>query len=319
MKGFMQNFDIDLVYLWVDGNDVEWLNKKHTFLGKGTNLNTESLSNARNANNDELKFSLRSVEQHAPWLRTIIIVTDGQTPGWLDVLHPKIRIVDIREILPPEALPCYNSVIIEHFLYKIPNLAEHFLYANDDMFFNANLAPTFFFNKNGLPIVRLQRAFLGKWINQFKRTFNIHTNIYRKTIHIAATLIEKKFGKYFSGTPHHNIDSYLKSECKKVVEEDFKDVILPTITHHVRHETDIQRAIFVYYLLAKKKGVLKYVGRSESSRIRVRRSGFLEFLEKYNPKLFCLNDSHHATDEDRRRIAPFLTKVFPMKSQFEKI
>ena len=193
MKGFMQNFDIDLVYLWVDGNDVEWLNKKHTFLGKGTNLNTESLSNARNANNDELKFSLRSVEQHAPWLRTIIIVTDGQTPGWLDVLHPKIRIVDIREILPPEALPCYNSVIIEHFLYKIPNLAEHFLYANDDMFFNANLAPTFFFNKNGLPIVRLQRAFLGKWINQFKRTFNIHTNIYRKTIHIAATLIEKKF------------------------------------------------------------------------------------------------------------------------------
>lgn len=314
----MKQSEIDLVYLWVDGNDIDWLAKKNAFLGKDINLNTEATSKARNANNDELKYSLRSVEKHAPWIRKIFIVTDEQIPEWLNLQNPKVQIIDIRQLIPSESLPCYNSVIIEHFLYKIPDLAEHFIYGNDDMFFNMNVTSDFFFTSEGLPIVRLQHARGGKWTNIIKRIFKIHTNIYRKTIDRSATLIEKKFGTYYSGIPHHNFDCYLKSDYKNVVEKDFNNEILSTITNHLRSENDIQRIIYLYYALAVNRGVIRYVGRSESCRIRLQKPDFMCFINNYNPVLFCLNDTHRATDEDRKRVKPFLEALFPTKSLFEE-
>ena len=140
--------NIDLVYLWVDGNDPEWLEKKQLFMDK--KINTVG----RYQDNQELKYSLRSVEKHLPWIRKIFIVTDNQVPPFLDINHPKIEIVNHSEIIPKEILPTYNSVIIEYFIYKIPDLSEHFLYANDDIFIRVNLAPSFFF-QDGIPTVRM--------------------------------------------------------------------------------------------------------------------------------------------------------------------
>ena len=317
MKNCTLQFDTDLVYLWVDGNDAEWVARKNRFLGKNVDLNTEATTVARNANNDELKYSLRSTEMYVPWIRRIFIVTDEQRPDWLGPGNEKIKIVDIRELIPAEALPCYNSVVIEHFLYKIPELSEHFLYANDDMFFNKPLSPGFFFTEEGFPIVRLQRYFLGKWINKIKKKFYLHTNIYRKTIHQSALLIEEKFGTYFSAMPHHNVDAYLKSDYRNAAEKDFKEEISQTITNHVRSENDIQRIIYLYYALSVKRGRLRYVGRSESCRIRLHKPDFISYINRYHPALFCLNDSHHATDEDRARVKPFLNTLFPDKSSFE--
>ena len=144
---------IDLVYLWVDGNNPEWLAKRAAFLdGKTDN----SLTNSRSyLNNDELKYSLRSVERYAPWIRNIFILSDNQKPKWLDISNPKIKIIDQNDILPNKSLPCFNSNVLEHFLYKIPNLSEHFLLSNDDMFLNRTVLPNTFFAADGFPIIRL--------------------------------------------------------------------------------------------------------------------------------------------------------------------
>lgn len=317
MKDCTTPFDIDLVYLWVDGSDLEWIVGRDKFLGRETTYNGEATSKGRFTDNGELKYSLRSVEKYIPWIRKIFIVTDGQAPKWLDRQNERVEIIDIRQIVPVEALPCYNSVIIEHFLWRIPGLSEHFLYANDDMFFNEALSPDFFFTPEGFPVVRLQRYFCGKWINNLKRTFSLHTNIYRKTIHHSALLIEKKFGKYFSAMPHHNVDSYLKSDYRNAVEKDFREEISQTLINHVRSENDIQRIIYLYYALAVKRGKLRYVGRDESCRIRLHKPDYMSFINRYQPALFCLNDSHHATDTDRARVEPFLEALFPDKSSFE--
>jgi hypothetical protein len=60
--------------------------------------------------------------------------------------------VDHREIIPDDAKYCFNSVALEACLYKIPNLSEHFLFANDDMFVNKPLTQDYFFNENDNPI-----------------------------------------------------------------------------------------------------------------------------------------------------------------------
>ncbi|MBQ4155961.1 MAG: glycosyltransferase, partial [Clostridia bacterium] len=76
------------------------------------------------------------------------IVTASQIPNWLDVTNSRIKIVNHDQILPKDVLPTFNSVAIETALHRIPDLAEHFLYANDDMFFGANVDKNFFFSYN---------------------------------------------------------------------------------------------------------------------------------------------------------------------------
>ncbi len=311
------NFDIDLVYLWVDSNDSNWLEKKTMFTGESYTDLSEINCEGRYISNDELRYSLRSIEMNANWVRNIYIVTDNQHPHWLNFDNPKIHIIDHSEILPAEALPCYNSVIIEHFLYKIPGLSEHFIYANDDMFIGRKIAPSFFFNQKGNPIVRLQRYFGGRYINFVKKHLSIESNIYRKTIENSAKLINNKFGKFYSGTPHHNIDAYLKSDYQKVSEVIYSEEIKHTITNHLRHESDIQRIIYSYYLLAIEHGERRYVKRNESCRIRLQNKDFMLYIQKYNPYLFCLNDTQYATENDRERVTPFLTALFPQKSSYE--
>ena len=50
--------EIDLVYLWVDGNDPVWQAKRNAYIGK-TEESSSVNCKGRYANNDELKYSLR--------------------------------------------------------------------------------------------------------------------------------------------------------------------------------------------------------------------------------------------------------------------
>ena len=59
--------------------------------------------------NGELRYSLRSVETFAPWVRNIYIVTNGQVPAWLNVNHPRIKIIKHEDIFPnKEDLPTFR-------------------------------------------------------------------------------------------------------------------------------------------------------------------------------------------------------------------
>lgn len=309
--------DIDLVYLWVNGNDPQWLAKRNACIGK-TEEKSAVNCDGRYADNDELKYSLRSIEKYAPWLRRIFIVTDNQVPVWLDTSNARVRIVDHKEIMPDVCLPCFNSAVIEHFLYKIPGLAEHFIYANDDMFINKPVTPETFFGKDGLPIVRFNRRPFRKWTLLFKeKVQGKRLSNYVQTIRNSAELVEKKYGKYYGGKTHHNIDAYLRSDYEHAAKV-FEDEIRTTLPNHVRSENDIQRNIYSYVALAEKRAHLHYVTQRTSFRLHIQNESHYGKLERYNPILFCMNDSQYAKDCDRKRAAAFLDKRFPEKSQYEK-
>jgi hypothetical protein len=311
-----KNIEIDLVYLWVDGSDPAWKKKKQAFTNAPID-NTELNTVGRYANSDELKYSLRSVEKHAPWIRNIFIVTDNQRPEWLNVDHPRIRVIDHTTIIPPEALPTFNSSVIEYFIYKIPGLSEYFLYANDDMFFNADLGPDFFFAKDGYPIVGLKRKLFGKWHHKLKAMIT-DVGHYRKMLIDSMDLAEKKFGKFYSGVPHHNIDSFRKSDYQRAIEDVFSEQVKKSQGNRTRTYGDFHRSAIAYYTLAIGHGHLQYVGRNMASRILIYKQNFQEYINKYQPLLFCLNDNQHVTDSHRQKIGPFLESLFPKKSAFEK-
>ncbi len=308
--------EVDLVYLWVDGNDPKWQEKKRSFTGSVSD-NSEQNNIGRYINNEELKYSLRSAEKHIPWIRKIFIVTDNQKPEWLDAHHPKIQVVDHKEIMPAEILPCFNSSVIEYFLHKIPGLVEHFLYANDDMFFNADLPPSFFFADDGLPIIRLKRKPFGKWHHWVKILIGKKLGHYRNQLVEASLMVEKKFGKYYPGDPHHNVDAYRKSDYQIAVEEVFGEQTRKSKSFRVRTKGDVSRSAYGYFFIATGRGHLQYVGRNESLRIPIHKHDLAVFLKRYNPKMFCINDTQRSKEEHRKKIKPFLETLYPAKSVFE--
>lgn len=312
------NIDIDIVYLWVDGKDPKWQAKKNKFIGD-IGENSSVNCKGRYSNHDELKYSLRSIELYIPWIRNIFIVTDNQIPEWLETSNPKVKIIDHKEIMPPESLPCFNSCLIEHFIYRIPGLAEHFLYANDDMYINKALTPNDFFTTNGFPIVRLMRKPFRKlrwfWRENIR---NKPLKTYSKTIDNSSRLVEGKYGKYYTGMPHHNIDAYLKSEYQHIVEKDFCSEFVAINKNRMRSNDDILRIFISYIALAKNRGQLRYVNQNESMLISIHKRHHYKKLEKKCPAFFCMNDSEYAQDNDRIFAKDYLEKRFPLKSKFEK-
>lgn len=69
----------------------------------------EDVSASRFEDNEELRYSLRSVERHAPWVRHIFIVTNGQIPSWLNLDNPRVTVVShqvSRASLAPDVTEC---------------------------------------------------------------------------------------------------------------------------------------------------------------------------------------------------------------------
>lgn len=312
--------DIDLVYLWVNGNDPKWIAKRNACIGNPTGKQDNCAG--RYADTGELKYSLRSIEKNAPWIRKIFIVTDNQVPEWLDTTNPKVQIVDHKEILPQESLPCFNSTLLEHFIHKIPGLSEYFILGNDDTYIYRPVTQKAFFADDNLPIIYMFRKPFRKYILSLmffyrERILGKPVNLYVQIVRNAALLVEKKYGKFYSCKPHHNFDAYLKSNIIKT-NNDFQSEISAMHTHHKRYPDDIHRSLYNFATLAEKRGHLRYVTTKHSFCLHINRKNLYSKIKEYNPVFFCMNDSQHATDADREYSINYLQELFPVKSQFEK-
>ena len=71
-------------------------------------------------------YSLRSIWQYVPWVRYIYIVTNGQIPNWLNLEHPRIKLVTHEQIFRNQShLPTFASPAIEASLHRIPGIMQN--------------------------------------------------------------------------------------------------------------------------------------------------------------------------------------------------
>ena len=156
-KFFEVNFPIDIVISWVDSTP-EHSRRRLSQLREMKKRPQDNNIN-RYESHDELKYVIRSIYEHASWIRNIfIIVDDQQQPLWLTdrphELSIPITLVKHTVLYGEEYsshLPTFNSQSIECHLHRIPGLSEQFIYSNDDMFFGKTCVPDDFFNKEGKP------------------------------------------------------------------------------------------------------------------------------------------------------------------------
>jgi hypothetical protein len=149
-------FPVDAVITWVDDTDPVWRARRAERLAAMPGRPATGDGAERFRNRDELRYCLRSIAMYAPWIRHVHLVTDGQCPDWLATDHPDVTVVTHRQLFADVTiLPVFNSHAIESQLHRIPDLAEHFLYFNDDMFLGRPVRPEQFFQGNGVPLVNL--------------------------------------------------------------------------------------------------------------------------------------------------------------------
>ena len=179
----------DLVYLWAN-NTLDWSKQKNsvmTKLGWGGN---KTWSPTRD--NNELKLSIRSVEKYLPWIRNIYILSNGQTPSWIDINHPRLRILHSDKLIDMVngTSPNFNS----HALYLatafIPNISEIYLQMDDDFIIGQPLTKDMFYrfgheinaliswaDRNDLPnqknlLKQLLPNYKPKWAAHMPRCWN---------------------------------------------------------------------------------------------------------------------------------------------------
>ena len=143
------NTPIDLVFTWVNGSDPDLIRQMSFY-----QPNTTKISANRYVDWGGLKYSLRSVEKYANWVRNIYIVTNGQVPNWLNLNNSRVRLITHEQIFPNKShLPSFCSHAIESHLHRINGLSNVFIYMNDDFLLTAPVCPRDFFTaKNGYKI-----------------------------------------------------------------------------------------------------------------------------------------------------------------------
>lgn len=157
---------IDAVITWVDGADPGHRRKLDALLAQAGLSRPATAHPTRFNDAGEIDYCVASILRFAPWFRRIHIVVDGQRPRLLDRLGnnefaDRIRLVEHAEIFAgfEQHLPTFNSRSIITLLWRIPDLAERFVYFNDDMFLLRAVKPEDFF-RDGKMVLR------GEWRRQ---------------------------------------------------------------------------------------------------------------------------------------------------------
>ena len=313
---------IDVVYTWVDGSDPEWIRRKaeaqQEHLTGERAIHELADNESRFTSRDELRYSLRSLDMYADWVRHIYLVTADQVPEWLDTTSSRISVVSHRELFADRGrLPTFNSHAIECQLHHIDGLAEQYLYLNDDVFFGRPLSPSRFFHGNGLAIFALSKAKIG--LGDASRADAPVMSAAKRNRDLLAEHFGVTVTNKFQHVPHA-----LRRSVMHDLEKEFEEEFRRTGSAQFRSSDDISVSSslghYYGYLTGRAvPGTLRYfyadIAREETP------DRLITLLRNRDYDVFCLND-HDSSRLDpiaqAKIVRDFLEAYFPLPSPFEK-
>jgi hypothetical protein len=294
----MKSFVIDVVIAWVDGNDENHAKKLAQYIENKSSLSQKGFL-TRYLQVNEIEYCIKSIRKFAPYVKTIHIVTDEQVPSFLtdDPTNPayeNVKVVDHKVIFKgfEHYLPTFNCYPIETLVYRIPDLAEHFIYFNDDMFLINETKPSDFFTTEGYPVLR------GKW-SDFEtgklKEFLKRTGLKKKRISkITYKKAQENSAKILGLQQYFKLNHTPFPMRKSVFESYFEnnpDVLNTNIQHRFRDPSFFMVQAHAAHLElmnstceTKKDYSLVSFGSTEKSLLWIKNKFFLS--QKINKKLF---------------------------------
>ena len=332
--------DIDVVVLWVDGSDPAWLEEKRKYAPPAA-----ADSNSANRYRDWglLPYWFRCIEQHMPWVRKIHFVTWGHVPAFLNINTPKLHVVRHDEFIPKEYLPTFSSHTIEMNIHRIPDLAEHFVYFNDDMFLLRTMEKTDFF-QNNLPCTYgreepwIFQYPVGIWSHAAANDLGVinkhfpkrealrhhkekfYSKVYRWKDNLRTFALNTLFPDHFCGFRNlHAPAAYLKKTFEEVWAAE-PELLRSTCRDRFRTAENVNQWVCLWWQVASGNFTPYVIDNWVDSISNESIDRLCHCIEQQSNDYICLNDPDQPVDFDRlagRLTASFET-LLPQKSSFER-
>lgn len=325
---------IDLVLLWVDGNDEAWVKEKNEHLGI---IGDSNINRFRDC--DNMQYLFRGIEKYIPWFNKIYFITWGHVPQWLDTNNEKLVIVKHEEFIPKEYLPTFNSNVIELNLHRLKGLSEKFILLNDDLFFLKPIKMEDFF-VNGLPtdvyaeytqlatsyndVHYMMKANILSIINKhFNKQDCVKKNLTKfinlkygslnyKTLH--SIRFKKKFVGFWN---FHAPQPYLKQTFRDIWEKEGDNLDF-ACKNKFRAASDLGHYLCRYWQMVSGN----FVPRKDESKYLVYlddNKENIKSLKSNKYKYVCINDAFMYIDFEKAKneINAVLQELLPEKSSYE--
>lgn len=245
---------IDMVFTYVDGAEPAYAARRAAYRAATGEVAPEPARWSRNVG--EIAYAVRSALRSMPWIGTVFIVTDGQTPP-VDaglVESGRVRVVDHTEIIPGLYRPAYASTIIESFLHRIPGLSEVWLYANDDFLHGGRIGRETFLAEGSDGSLRLRLRTVPALLrvgvalaSGHAPSFLPRANPYTAGVANAAWLMRRRLGLGWTGIvqPRHLTQVY-RTATAETIEERFADELDAARRRHFRGLAQLSWSTLAY-------------------------------------------------------------------------
>ena len=334
--------EIDIVVMWVDGNDLEWQKEKAKYdVSKDADGTIY-----RYRDWGLLRYWFRGIDKFAPWVRKVHFVTWGHVPDWLDISNPKLNIVKHEEFIPKKYLPTFSANTIENNIHRIKGLAEKFVLFNDDFYLIDRTTPEDFF-KNGLPMDTIalnvscpQKSLISRFFDINNTAivndhFDFHESLKQNKQKwlspkngfgaIARYIVLKHCPRFPGFWQHHLASSYLKSTFRDVWEKE-PEVLDETCSHKFRESSDVNQWVFKDWQIASgnveirsvKFGKAFYIDRDGVEKIQ---DEIVKYIRNQNGKIVVINDgemNEETMESFIMNLRESFDAILPDKSSFEK-
>lgn len=332
--------EIDFVILWVDGSDPAWLEEKRRYQSQKDD-DSNSVHRFRDWN--LLPYWFRAVEKFAPWVRRIHFVTWGHVPVFLRLETPKLHVVRHDEFIASKYLPTFSSHTIEMNIHRIPGLADHFVYFNDDMFLLKPFQQEDFFYDTlpctyggEVPIELIGN--IGIWQHAAVNDLGIvnahfpkkesvekyggkyRDRCYRWKDNLRTFILEKLFPDYFTGFKNiHAPAAYLKNTFQEIWEAE-PEKLDKTCCDRFRTSDNVNQWVALWWQIASGQfspAVIDNLVMTISDETIDR---LCNTIENQSHAYICLNDPEEEIDFPKlsKRLRESFERILPEKSQFER-
>ena len=285
----------------------------------------------KDLDNEELKYSIRSILKNIPWIRKIFILMPNEKVRFFkdyDSIKEKIQYVKDKDLLGYDSS---NSHAFQFRFWKMKQfgISDNFIIMDDDCFIGTPLKKSDFFyadNNKVFPlIINNQFEFISE--RYAKEKYNFYkkkvyktkkeqtADIYFLTKFAAYIDLIKIFNKSII-VPHHTHNAIpanikeIKETYDLIQKSEFKSYTLDSL---YRHKYSIQFQTFLTsYSFIKYNKKVRYIS---SKYISIKKS----FLANYNYSLFCINtgasDVHNINSS---KIKMIMEHLFPVPTIYEK-
>jgi len=308
---------VDAVYTWVDGTWPGYDDLLRTVAANRHDLNP----NRYRDNLSILKYSLRSLERYAPWIRRVFIVTcRPQKPAWLDASAAVL--VHHDAFMPAADVPTFNSFAIVANLHRIAGLGKRIVYIEDDRLLGAPLEPSDLFDDEGRPRLVFHAA--GTRAPQHRTDERLSP--WNRALALSNHLLDERYGRKRRRTVGH-APLPIDVESWRAMIDTWPDVFARTSASRFRATGNVApEHLYPHFLLEEGRGVAVpwVTGHRQTAYhplnnvVAVQRAN-LARLAWQRPKFFCMNDNFGERPNPRvvALVRRTLERWYPERSRFE--